>query len=215
VPIDVVDFGHLEPHVQGGDSLGLVSENEKATIGLFARDKFTGQTVALTAMHATGLLEFPPGPTVDFSSPSSVDSPSPAFLGTLLQGTRTDIDAAKISVAAASAPSFSIKGIGPVRGARELALPGDQGTAVRMFGAESGFRAGRITIPYAVIQDDEMNLNPAILVEIATEAGDSGAVIVDNANVALGFLVGIPSRFPRWRAFSPAKLVFQRLSCTL
>jgi hypothetical protein len=215
VPIDVVDFGHLKPHAQGGDSLGPVHTSEKATIGLFATDDRTGRPVALTAMHATNLQEFPPGPTVDFSSPSEADSSSPRFLGTLLQGTRTDLDAAKISVASGNAPSSSIKGIGPVIGARSLALPGDEGTAVRMFGAESGFRTGRITIPFAIIHDGEMDLNPAILVEIATEAGDSGAVIVDNSNIALGFLVGIPSRFPQWRAFSPAKLVLQRLSCSL
>jgi hypothetical protein len=215
IPIDVVDFGHLKPHLQGGDSLGPVGRNEKATIGLFATDDLTGETVALTAMHATDLFEFPPGPDVDFTAPSSVDSASPRFLGTLIEGTRTDVDAAKISVVAGHSPSFSIKGIGPVRGARWLALPGDHGAAVRMFGAVSGFRTGRIAIPYSIIQDDEMNLNPAILVEIATDAGDSGAVIVDNASTALGFLVGVPSRFPQWRAFSPARLVLEKLSCSL
>ena len=84
-----------------------------------------------------------------------------------------------------------------------------------MYGATSGLIKGHIAEPFATVCDGNMNLDPAILVEVPSQAGDSGAALVDNQCRVLGTLVGVPTQYPSWRAFSPIACVLNKLSCQI
>ena len=159
-------------------------------------------------MHVTRGFECPPeiGAAMGFDGMQ---------FGAVLCGSRRDIDAAKIATKPSIVTSFSIRGIGAVNGWRRISASQDHNRTVRVFGATSGMMVGTIREPFAVISNSEMHLNPAIIVKVPTHPGDSGAVIVDSKNCALGMLVGEPDEFPGMRAFSPMSLVLDRLKCDI
>ena len=210
VRVDVVQTGTFQRHSirSGGDEIGTSGGEELGTLGCFALDNETHRAVALTAMHVTRGLECPPesGATMSFDGKQ---------FGAVTCGSRTGIDAAKIATVPSVVISFSIRGIGAVNGWRRISTTDDHNRTVRVFGATSGMMVGKIREPLAVISNSEMHLNPAIIVEVPTHHGDSGAVIVDSQNRALGMLVGEPDEFPGMRAFSPMSLVLDRLKCDI
>lgn len=207
VPIDVVEVGALEPQVDAGTEIGPAGTSREGTIGALARDP-DGSPVALTAMHVTGLSkDFPPGAGVKLEAPL----PGP-ILGRLLRGTRRGVDAAKISIDPPHDSSGMIKGIGKIAGWRPVSLSGDKGATVRMFGAKSRLVSGRIVNPSLDLP--KFNLVDAIMVEIPSVDGDSGAAIVDNQNLVLGLLVGKLKGENR-RVFSPIGPVLKALGCDI
>jgi hypothetical protein len=210
---DVVELGLLQPHAAGGDSLGLATEANMGTIGAFALDSGTLRPVGLTAMHVSTRSACPPD-MASFVSPSLQTGNSQVF-GELEKGTRARTDAARVRLDAGVVPSFRIRGIGPVNGWRRLSMQKDRDRPVRVFGAVSGLLVGVIREPFAILADDEMNLDPGILVEIDTTFGDSGAGMVDENNRLLGLLVGIPLAYPELRAFTPMALVASTLGITI
>jgi hypothetical protein len=208
--IDIVELGALKRQVAGGDSIGPSPLYEQGTLGVFARDTGVGDVVALTAMHITPYQTFPvPGvASPDFASPV----PGATF-GSLRAGTMTGVDAAKLALDPPPAsPATVLPGIGRVRGWRPTTYPGDRNTPVRMFGATSGFQTGTISNPAASLP--AYDLEAAILVEIATQDGDSGSALIDPENLLLGFLVGRgSSNLNGLAVFTPASLVLAQLGC--
>lgn len=212
LPVDVLELGVLRRQIKAGDSFGPVSGGERATLGALAQDLDGGGTVALTAMHATTLEQFPAG-----------DAPAPRFLspmpgggefGRLLEGTMTGIDAAKLALDVQQPAITVLPTIGRIKGWRPIAYPGDQGTAVRMFGAVSKLQAGYIVNPIASLPAE--SLDAAILVNIPTQGGDSGSALVDPEGFLLGFLVGEGgTELNNLRVFTPASLVLSRLRCDI
>jgi len=212
IPVDVLPVGRLRRHLLAGTSMGRMHPPTRGTIGSFALDLETRSPVALTAMHVSNLSQFPPGGAVAFSAPSPL-GPGSQPLGLLRRGTVHGVDAMKVSVANPGAAEPSIKGIGPVRGWRPVSIEGDRGTAVRMYGALSQLQAGRIEEPFHSLP--EFGLDAAILVRIESQAGDSGAAIVDSQNLVLGLLAGELTAFPGVRAFSPIGAVLAVLQCDI
>lgn len=210
--IDVIELGEIQRHVNAGASLGPLSGGDRGTIGVLAKDLDAGDTVALTAMHVTPMQQFPVGnvPAPRFVSPM----PGGSQFATLRQGTMSGTDAAKLALDVQQPPISVLPGIGRINGWRPVAFPGDQGTTVKMFGAVSGFQAGFIVNPIASIPSE--SLDAAILVNIFTQGGDSGAALVDNGGLLLGFLVGEGgSAFNNLRVFTSASLVFSTLRCDI
>jgi hypothetical protein len=208
IPVDVVEFGELRRLTRGGASLGMQGSALWGTVGVCAQEA-GGAFVALTAMHVTGLRQnYPPGPPIIATSPRNG-----ATLGHLLQGFPDDIDAAKISLEPPNVGSFQVDGIGGVNGWRPLDLEADVGTSVRMFGAASGLVAGQVERPSLDLPGDR--LVGAILVRIVSQAGDSGAALLDNQNLVLGLLVGEASSMSDMRVFSPIGPVLHRLGCDI
>jgi hypothetical protein len=182
------------------------------TLGTFAVD-VTGNLVALTAMHVTGEREFPPGNPIGIVSPSRIEGGARPF-GIVMRGTRSGIDAAKISVLDPSSVTTDIAEIGAVRGWRPLSNPGDRNTAVRMFGARTGHAVvGRIVEP--MVELPQYGLDAAILVDIPSVNGDSGAAIVDNEHLVLGLLIGESSQLHGLRVFNPISRVLAQLGCNI
>jgi hypothetical protein len=213
VPTDVVAFGSLRRHVLAGTGLGPAKHNEMGTIGSFAVDLNTGEPVALTAMHVTGVDECPPGPQIGIVCPSRIEGNAHPF-GVLLAGTMTGVDAAKLGLLSPSSASMAIRQIGVIRGWRPLSEPGDRGTAVRMFGARTGHEVvGQIVEPSVSLP--KFGLDAAILVDIESTNGDSGAAIVDNQHLVLGLLVGASSQLNGLRVFTPISRVLARLGCNI
>jgi hypothetical protein len=210
--VDVLPLGRLRRHVQAGASLGPVGGGERGTLGTLAKDLDAGDTVALTAMHVCDMPQFPvPGSAAPrFASPIPGGTP----FGTLRQGTMTGIDAAKLALDAPQPAISELPRIGRITGWRPITYPGDQGTTVRMFGAVSGFQSGYIVNPLLSLPGE--SLDAAVLVNIFTQAGDSGSAIVDHEALLLGFLVGQGSAsLGNLRVFTPASLVFSVLRCDL
>jgi hypothetical protein len=209
LPVDIVELGELRRQVGAGDSIGPLGGGERGALGALARDLDTGDTVALTAMHVTALQQFPASGA---TAPRFVSPVPGQTFGTLRAGTMTGTDAAKIALDVQQPPATQLPGIGPITGWRPIAFPGDQGTTVRMFGAVSGFQSGYIVNPVASLPSE--SLNAAILVNIATQGGDSGSAIVDHQGLLLGFLVGQGgSTLNNLRVFTPASLVLATLRC--
>ena len=210
VRVDVVQTGAFRRQsvCMGGNEIGTADGQELGTLGCFALDNETHRAVALTAMHVTRGFECPPesGAAMRFNGMQ---------FGTVSCGSRTGFDAAKIATGPSIVTSFSIRGIGAVNGWRRISASHDHNRIVRVFGATSGMMVGHIRDPFAVISNSEMHLNPAIIVEVPTHPGDSGAVIVDSQNCALGMLVGSPKEFPGMRAFTPMSVVLDRLKCDI
>lgn len=217
LPVDVVELGTLDRQADAGDSLGPATSTAEGTLGAFAVDRGTGSTVAITAMHVTGLYEYPaPGlPELELTAPSlQVDAAAPAF-ARLLRGTRTGTDAAKLALLAPRPPITVLPGtIGRVRGWRPLTYPGDQGTIVRLYGTVSKEQSGYVVSPSASIPSE--SLDAAILVQVVSAPGDSGGALVDSDGWLLGFLVGQgSSQLHGLRVFTPASLVLDRLGCDI
>jgi hypothetical protein len=214
VPLDVVQVGRLRRRLLCGTGLGHPpgpQQGNVATLGLVARDDLTGEPVALTAMHLTGLEEFPPGDELSFVCPEVAVSGSRA-LGRLLQGTMRGVDAAKISITPPLVVERFVRGIGPIAGTRVLSHPGDRNTPVQLFGARSGFRQGVIDTPRTSLP--EFGLEEAFLVRIDCRGGDSGAAVLDMDRHVLGLLVGELSDRPGVHAVSPIGPVLLALNCT-
>lgn len=202
-------LGTLDRHVKAGVSLGPEAFLLKGTLGCFA--KAPGGCVAITAMHVTGRVDFDgAGPKPGMCAPSRRDDPTSARVGVLALGTQRGVDAARIDLLADVRPDNALPQIGSLNGWRPVLVPGDHGTMVRMYGAESGFQPGHIVDPCAQLPD----LQDAILAAIYSEEGDSGAALVDENNIVLGFLVGrYTAGQGLLRVFSPAGHVLSRLNC--
>ena len=212
LPIDVVELGTIELHVLVGASMGPANLASEGTIGAFATDLATGKMVAITAMHVTGVNEFPNGgPAPQFVVPSSRLNLPTAPLGPLLFGTRSGIDAAKIEVTNPENAAPIAPGIGTLSGWRPVVFPGDENTSVRMVGAVSGLTRG--VLLHVDVPLPDINLDSAILADIPSQAGDSGAPLLDAQNHILGFLVGQSSS--GLRVFSPAGMVMNILQCDI
>ena len=69
---------------------------------------------------------------------------------------------------------------------------------------------GVIEHPFVVLP--EFGLDGAILVHISSRKGDSGAALVDQQNLVLGFLVGASGSL---RVFCPAGMMLSRLGCDI
>lgn len=215
--IDVVEIGTVKTKAFIGASTGPVSDPKRreGTVGVFATDA-NDVTVALTAMHVTGRREFPrTGVTPPvFSVPSPRQSnPNATILGTLIRGTRTGVDAAMIALDDPDEADNSIPDIGEIGGWRPPALEGDEGIAARMYGATSDLVRG--TIIHPLVHMPGAGLDDAIVVDIATADGDSGAALIDEDNLVLGFLVGVATKGPhKGRAiFCTAAAVVDILNC--
>jgi hypothetical protein len=211
MPVDVVALGKLKLQARAGDSIGATQPRSKGTLGIVATDQATGARCALTAMHVTGLFEFPSDGVhpKQFTSPSLLDPGGGSALGTLVRGTRVGVDAAAVSLSVAS--SNDIPFLGPVAGWRPTTFPGDDGASVWMYGATSGLQPGVIEYPHVDMPDD--TLGELILVRIHSAKGDSGALLVDNNRFALGLLVGEYEN--GLRAFSSIALVQALLNCSI
>ncbi|AQT61245.1 hypothetical protein [Cellvibrio sp. PSBB023] len=217
IKIDVVQFGELQPHAGIGDDIGPMTSRLAGTIGLFARDTLSNVTVAITAMHVSGVREVPSPvvTSIDFSTPSRLTNGSSPLFARLIRGTMSQIDAAKLELLNPHSTGGLIPGLGPIAGWRPLTYPGDMQTTVFMFGAVSGLTQGFITNTSMDLLSD--NLKSTIIVNIPSEPGDSGAVLVDSQRFVLGFLVGEGNAAlgRNLRIFCPAGLVFGMLGCDI
>lgn len=221
VRVDVVTLGKIRRQVLAGASIGTSAPSKKTagTVGAFAIDNDTKDVVAITAMHVSGISQFPNGkPPIQFVVPSRFKSSSPQPFGALALGTMSGVDAAKIILADASDASNVIPGIGTIAGWRPVTIPGDNNASVRMFGASTAkVVSGRIIHPSVALP--AFGLSSAILADIQSKDGDSGAALVDSANLVLGFLVGqgtdLDPNFERLRIFTPAADVFDVLRCDI
>lgn len=216
IRVDVVELGDIERHSFIGESLGPnTPEHLEGTIGAFATDDDGGGVVAITAMHVTGLTDFPNGDNgLEFVVPSLLKhDPNTDRLGVLKLGTMTGVDAAKIALDDASDADSTIRGIGAAQGWRPVAIPGDENLKVTMSGAVSGVKSGRIIHPSVDLPDND--LDGAILVSIDSDHGDSGAPLVDPEKHILGFLVGVSKQngLEGLRIFTPAASVVNILKC--
>ena len=217
IKVDVVQLGELQPHRGIGDDIGPVRPRLAGTLGVFARDTASNVTVAITAMHVSGVNEVPaPGVTsVDFSAPSRLANGTSPVFARLVRGTMSQIDAAKLELVDPHPTGGIIPGLGPIAGWRPLTYPGDMQTTVFMFGAVSGLTQGFITNTSMDLLSD--NLKSTIIVNIPSASGDSGAVLVDSQRFVLGFLVGEGNAAlgQNLRIFCPAGLVFGLLGCDI
>ena len=207
VPVDVLEVGELRRQFTAGSSLGPPSTQIKGTIGAWGVTTESGAAAALTAMHvAKGHSRF--------VVPSPRDASFGEPLGEFLRGTLERVDAALIGVEPPATAEPFMQVIGPIRGWRPVAVPADRSAEVRMFGAASGFRRGFIIEPAMTFPN--FGLDHAIVVDIQTADGDSGAAIVDSENLVLGLLVGETELggFPV-RLFSPISLILGILGCDL
>ena len=210
IPIDVVALPPLQPH--GPDdviaSIGRtdVGHRTAGTIGTLAQDLGNKRPVLITAMHVTDEATFT-GP-LTMAIPSPFDSAAIAE-GKLTGGTRVDVDAAKIEITDPSAVDALLPP-GLVAGWR--AVSNDVNTVVRMFGRTSHGQSGVVKF----IGVDVYDFKCTLLVDIVTNNGDSGAAILDNSNLVIGFLYGLaPADFGDLRVFCPASLVLEKLHCDI
>lgn len=213
VGVDVVEFGRLVRQVRGGDDLGPGTIAERGTVGVVGVDLDTGLPVALTAMHVVGGgAVWAPDAGLVVESPS-LQLPGHRRLGIVLRGTMTGTDAALIAVDPTIEASPTIAGVGPVAGWRPLLNPGDAGSAVTMAGAATGQPAyGRIVQPHLSLP--AYGLSDAILVDIPSANGDSGAALVDRDHLVLGLLVGVSSALGH-RVFTAIGSVVAALRCDI
>jgi hypothetical protein len=123
------------------------------------------------------------------------------------------VDAARVDLAPDVEVNWNTPAF-PITGWRRLHWPGDHTTRVKLFGARSGFLLGQIH--NANVSMPQYDLDDAIVVSIPTDRGDSGAAIVDDEGLVLGFLVGRGSDMPDdLRIFCPASLVLRALNCVI
>jgi hypothetical protein len=220
VHVDVVEVGRYLPHVLAGTSLGPAATasgvTDEGTLGVFATDLATNAKVAITAMHVMRIREFPDGNAApQVLIPSLMRNEPTTTLGTLLFGTRSGIDAAKISIDDPGNAASIIPGIGAVAGWRPVTFPGDENAPVRLCGAVSGVTHGAII--HVGVPIPEAGIDNAILADIPSRAGDSGAPLVDAQNHILGFLAGqlTGGTYANLRVFSPVATVLSVLQCDI
>jgi hypothetical protein len=214
--IDVVQLGELERQSTIGANIGPAARRDLGTLGVIARDMTDNAAVAVTAMHVSGIAEVPAnsGVSIPFCTPSRFVSDNGPLFADLVRGTSTRVDAAKLRLRVSQPVGGFFPGLGPIAGWRPLTFPGDQHTTVFMFGAVSGFQQGFITNTSIDLPADR--LESAILVNISSARGDSGAVLVDSQRFVLGFLVGAGNAgLGNLRVFCPAGLVFSELACDI
>ena len=216
LPIDVVQFGALKRQLSVGESIGPSNARLAGTLGVFARDVANNTTVGVTAMHVSGVRNSTnvAAPRFRFCTPSHFVSSTVGDFADLVRGTMSRIDAAKLRLHVPQAVGGVIPRLGPIAGWRPLTFPGDLRTTVFMAGAMSGLQQGFIV--NTAIDMPRERLESAILVNIPSVPGDSGAVLVDSQRFVLGFLVGAgntPHGF--LRVFCPAGLVFSQLGCDI
>jgi hypothetical protein len=217
IPVDVIELGEIERHAFVGASLGPADDphRNEGTIGAFAEDGVTGNTVAITAMHVSGMKLFPNGnspPEFDVPSPRQ-NNPNMRRLGVLTFGTMRGVDAAKIELDDPDDAAPEIPQLGAVQSWRPVAVPGDEGIAVAMYGAVSKLTRGRVIHPDVALPQD--GLDAALIVDITAQPGDSGAALLDDQNHVVGFLVGQANRGPYAGKciFCPAAAVVDALNC--
>ncbi|QRN99169.1 hypothetical protein JRI60_09175 [Archangium violaceum] len=207
LPVDVQEMGRVRWQARVGDSLGPFGEF--ATLGAFGT--YAGRTVAITAMHATHLFEFPDGsvgPT--FFCPSNVGNANARNLGSLVRGSRNGIDAALIQL---EDPSTMVPMPG-IRGSRPLRFREDEGTVVRMLGAMTPHALG--TIEHIHLDIHPNNLAACFTISLPSAKGDSGAALVDGDGFIVGFLVGrITVNNADFALAQPSELVLNTLGCTI
>ena len=215
VPIDVVEFGALSRQAQTGDDIGPAQGRRAGTLGTLAVDLGDRSTVAITAMHFSGAESVQPGDApIPFCDPSTLTNASAPVFANLVLGTKNRVDAAKLRLLAPQSSQGFIPGLGPIAGWRPIAFPGDMHTTVQMFGAVSGLQQGFIANTSIDIPSE--GLESAILVNIFSQEGDSGSVMVDNQRFVLGFLVGAgDAQLGNLRVFCPAGLVLSELNCDI
>jgi hypothetical protein len=207
-------MGAVETLAAAGSSIGPHGEKAEGTLGAFGHDRFSGRPVAFTAMHVAHetLMAFPGDghPTIRFVSPFT----SGSVFGRLLRGTRHHVDAAAIELVPDSQERLPSP-FGEVRGWRPLSFPADVGTPVKLWGARTGFATGVVTDP-GVFLAPSFLIDFAIIAEIPTRRGDSGAALLDNDNWVLGFLhAAAPRKGPHARLFVPASAFLASLGCDL
>jgi hypothetical protein len=210
LPVDVVEVGKLRlQSLTPGTSLGP-DASSLATLGAFAVDNLSGEVAAITAMHATGLEEFPVGnrPAPVFYSPSRKVAPGAPLLGRLLRGTRTEVDAALLSVERQDMDWGE-----DIWGFRML-LPSDQGQAqVHLLGAKNQ-TSGLVDTVWADFPRHP--LTGAFTATYGSSDGDSGAAVIDDYGYVVGFHLGRVSMAGRSMALcSPAALVLDVLQCNI
>ena len=213
--IDVVELGDLQRQVLVGDDIGPAEARHAGTLGAFARDTADNASVAVTAMHVSGLADVPgDAVSVPFCTPSRLVSTGGPIFSDVVRGTMSRIDAAKLRLHTPHPPGGFIPGLGQIAGWRPLTFPGDMRATVFMFGAVSALQQGFIA--NTCIDLPAEGLESAVLVNIRSSAGDSGAVMVDSQCFVLGFLVGAGStQLGNLRVFCPAGLVFSELGCDI
>lgn len=213
VPIDVVELSEVKRHNDLA-STGLAASIEAATIGAIARDRITKVPVFITAMHVTSLPDYvhqPGTPRIDFTVPSRGDEAGAQVIGWLERGTTHGIDAAKVVIedmatVASHRPPLTVKGWRPTAN--------DVNVVVRMYGRTSHFQIG--VVRFLNVSIPAYGLVKTLLVQIHTDYGDSGAAIIDSADLVLGFLYGLaPSSLGNLRVFCPASLVMNVLGCAM
>jgi len=215
IPVDVVEFGTLLRLVGPGDSLADTDADpvEMGTIGAIGTDNQSGGRIALTAMHITGLDQYPPGGDHSVVSPS-VPDPAAAPIGTLLRGSMTGIDAAAIAISGEVPVTNVIPGIGPIHGWRPVTVPGDIDIPVQMLGAATGHVVhGKLLDPCAALPSE--GLSSAIMVQMDVQDGDSGAGLYDNDRMLLGLLVGRSTLPGNPTVFCPITNVLAQLACNV
>lgn len=214
--IDVVQLGALDRQVAIGANIGPATNSNLGTLGVIARDMSDNASVAVTAMHVSGISEVAAnsGVSIPFCSPSRFVTSTGGIFADLVRGTTTLVDAAKLRLHSPQPVGGFFPGLGPIAGWRPLTFPGDLRTTVFMFGAISGLQQGFITNTAVDLPVD--GLRDAIVVNIASAPGDSGAALVDSQRFLLGFLVGAGNaQLGNLRVFCPAGLVFSELACDI
>jgi hypothetical protein len=217
IAVDVIEFGGaLRRLIRCGTSIGNCAADDectRGTLGSFAIDHH-GNPVAITAMHVVGSGSLGAGDhPVAMATPSRREHPGAPIFGRAVFGTMVDVDAARVDIDSGhtidwDTPAFQI------RGWRKIRWPDDHLTRVRMFGARSGFRVGRIRNAHVALP--QYDLADTIIASIDSRPGDSGAAIVDDDGLVLGFLVGHGDSMPDdLRIFSPASLVLRTLRCVI
>jgi hypothetical protein len=183
IRVDVVEIGGVKLHADRGGSIGPAGDplEREGTIGAFATDLVTERLVAITAMHVTGQSAFTGA--VEFRIPSLRLHSATARLGDVTFGTTDGIDAAKIDLDDQNGGDN-----GFVQGWRPPAVPGDNGQPASMVGARSGPVSG--TIVQAGVNLSGIGIDSALIVNIESAGGDSGAALLDSGHHVIGFLVG-------------------------
>jgi hypothetical protein len=212
VDVDIVAVSRFRRLAHIGSSIGPVDVAEEGTLGAFGRDR-AGRPVALTAMHVSARGEGQ-ADNLEFVIPSLQDSSTPARLGTFLDGTMRQVDAAVIELAPGISVQNTIPGMGAIAGWRPIVFPGDRDVVVHFFGAASRFQSGTIVEPFVSLPS--RGLEAAILADIFAQPGDSGAGLVDNSRLMLGLLVAELLWENRLvRVFSPMGLILRRFGCSI
>ncbi|HYR09820.1 MAG TPA: hypothetical protein VEQ60_18745 [Longimicrobium sp.] len=214
VGVDVVEAGRIRRRLSCGARIGwrgLHSGQGWGTLGLVARSRVERRPVAITAMHVTGLKEFPPGEPVRFEA-ADLPGGEPVPLGHLLRGLMEGVDAAKISIDHPIEVAGFLPGVGALTEARTLE-PSDLHAPVQLYGARSRYQPGFVTDLDVSYPHD--GLYGAFQVKMRCGSGDSGAVCCDLSGRMLGLYVGSRTSDATTQVFCPITAVLEALDCEL